>query len=419
MINTEIISKLRYSFGIVYWSKTILNKIDTMILSYIEDTKLKYKGTTKWRYYLPTKELGLGLKSVKVVYLQELVNLKKELNKKEDIREIYKSYEESICKSKRITEQIIGIAKSLEINTDELTEKIANEDETNKWIQQEAYKYYVKQWVKLQCAGYIYKELNKEEIDKKATTNAWKNLGFNDQKLGTVMAFQEKVTTIGSRLAKCTKNERMTLCYRCHEKEETILHVLSSCSGRRGDYIKRHDRVGIVIYQAALKKFDIIKTKITEPITINCEKYSIIWNQQITSKQKGCQPDLTIINKEKKYGILIDIAIVNTNRMNEAYKSKIDTYKDTSVKIKQEKELNSIRVIPVIISNDGLIYKQTTALMEEVGIKVDWDEAIREVLHINQEIIIRCYSKRGKWRERGRQRKLRQRQRAGVATHVD
>jgi len=39
--------------------------------------------------------------------------------------------------------------------------------------------------------------------------------------------------------------------------------------------------------------------------------------------------------------------------------------------------LNSIIIIPIIISNYGIIYKQTTALMEEVGIKVDCDETIR------------------------------------------
>ena len=31
----------------------------------------------------------------------------------------------------------------------------------------------------------------------------------------------------------------------------------------------------------------------------------IIWNQQIINKQKGCQPDLSVIDIENKEGILI------------------------------------------------------------------------------------------------------------------
>ena len=83
---------------------------------------------------------------------------------------------------------------------------------------------------------------------------------------------------------------------------------------------------------------------------------------------------------------------------------------------KQDKHLDSINVIPVIISNDGLIYNQTTSLIEREGLKVDWNEAIREVLHINQELIIRCYSKRSKWRERGRLMMQRQCQNGGIVT---
>ncbi len=102
MINIEIISKLRYSFGIVYWDKTTLTKLDTMILSYIEKVKLKYRSSTKWRMYLPTKQGGLGLKSIKLVYLQEIINFKKAISRKEEIEDMYKQYEETICKRKRI-----------------------------------------------------------------------------------------------------------------------------------------------------------------------------------------------------------------------------------------------------------------------------------------------------------------------------
>ena len=66
----------------------------------------------------------------------------------------------------------------------------------------------MKQWEKLKWTGLICKDMKKEEVDIKVTTEAWKNLGFNDLKLLTVMAFQEKVTAIGSRLARFINKER-------------------------------------------------------------------------------------------------------------------------------------------------------------------------------------------------------------------
>jgi len=62
----------------------------------------------------------------------------------------------------------------------------------------------------------------------------------------------------------------------------------------------------------------------------------IIWNQQIINKQKGCQPDLTVIDREKKQGILIDIAIVNTKNMKNTFTRKKMTYRETEVLVKQE-----------------------------------------------------------------------------------
>jgi len=75
------------------------------------------------------------------------------------------------------------------------------------------------------------------------------------------MVFQERVTNIGNKLAKITKDLRMIYCYLCHKEVESIAHVLSGCYCRRGDYIRVHDAVGIVIYQAILKKYEIIKKK--------------------------------------------------------------------------------------------------------------------------------------------------------------
>ncbi len=60
-----------------------------------------------------------------------------------------------------------------------------------------------------------------------------------------------------------------------------------------------------------------------------------------------------------------------------------------------------MQIIPVIITINRLIHKKTTSEINKEGIEVDWNKAIREVLYINQEMIIRCYAQKPKCIERG------------------
>ena len=121
----------------------------------------------------------------------------------------------------------------------------------------------------------------------------------------------------------------------CYKDEQTISHILTNCPSRIGEYIKTHDEIGKKIYKAILLKYGIIQTKQIEPLTIENEKIKIIWNQVvIKGKDKGRQPDITIINKEKSYGIIIDVSIVGKYILEKAYKEKLEEYKNTNLTIK-------------------------------------------------------------------------------------
>ena len=159
----------------------------------------------------------------------------------------------------------------------------------------------------------------------KVTTEAWDKLGLNNIQLATIIAYQEGTTIIGNRLSSITKDPRLKKCYMCYKDEQTIAHVLTSCPSRRGEYIKRHDEVGKEIYKAILLKYGIIQTKQIEPLPIENEKIKIIWNQVvIKGKDKGRQLNVTVINKEKSYGIIIYVSIVEKYILEKTYKEKLE-----------------------------------------------------------------------------------------------
>ena len=61
------------------------------------------------------------------------------------------------------------------------------------------------------------------------------------------------------------------------------------------------------------------------------------------------------------------------------------------------------KVIPVIMSYNGLMYKYTGQLFKEIKVKVEWGKVLTKVLLHNVFLIYRIYAERGKWRKRRRE----------------
>ena len=89
--------------------------------------KLKYRGTTRWRYYLPIETMGLGLRSVKVECLIALTKLYISTNNGSQVRQIYKLYDAKKPKRQRIEEQIYDLSKEYDITIEEISNIINGE----------------------------------------------------------------------------------------------------------------------------------------------------------------------------------------------------------------------------------------------------------------------------------------------------
>ena len=76
-------------------------KIDKKIMASISRMKLKRNGTTKWRYYLPYKYLGLNLQSTKTEYLISIIKMKRTVIESNEMRRAYKEYDEKRTPTKK------------------------------------------------------------------------------------------------------------------------------------------------------------------------------------------------------------------------------------------------------------------------------------------------------------------------------
>jgi hypothetical protein len=62
------------------------------------------------------------------------------------------------------------------------------------------------------------------------------------------------------------------------------------------------------------------------------------------------RPDITLINEMKKTVYLIDVAIPNTPNLEKKYNEKIQNYLPLAEEMKSVWKLNSVIIVPIIIS---------------------------------------------------------------------
>ncbi|BFU18598.1 hypothetical protein, conserved [Entamoeba histolytica] len=106
----------------------------------------------------------------------------------------------------------------------------------------------------------------------------------------------------------------------------------------------------------------------------------MIWNKQIMPKSDGQyhkRPDIYVIDKKNKTSLLFDMTIVDDNNINGAYLKKRNMYKELKNKLMKIEKLKDVRIIPVIISINGLVNKESNRLIKELKIEIDIEKEIK------------------------------------------
>ena len=180
-------------------------------------------------------------------------------------------------------------------------------------------------------------------------------------------------------------------------------HVLSICKKRQQEKIARHDEVGKEIYKSIGKKYGLCEHYVENPGTIQKNNVTIYWNKKTLYTPEDStknQPDITLIDRNAEEIIVLDMSIVHRSKLEEVYKKKLKQYTQPTLLTKQMMGLRYSRVIPIIITVEGIIHKLTAEAFEEIGIKVDWGKILYKLLIFNINMIQKSYNEN--WRHRGR-----------------
>ena len=175
------------------------------------------------------------------------------------------------------------------------------------------------------------------------------------------MASQEQALRTNTIKTKIDKTSSNSKCRLCNEKEETVDHLVSSCSKiAQTDYKERHDKVARMLYWNLCKNYNLpaedqwwqhYPDKIIEN-----EQAKILWGFKIQTDGQIAHniPDITVI--EPKQVWLIDVAIPGGTRIEDKTLEKITKYQDLRIEVQRLMEKKAT-VVPVIIGALGAIPK--------------------------------------------------------------
>ena len=152
-------------------------------------------------------------------------------------------------------------------------------------------------------------------------------------------------------------------CRRCKQGTENIQHITSGCPTLAPtDYKARHDNVAKILHLELIRKYRF-ETEMQPyyayqpPKVLENDLARIYWDRGIITDKSidHNRPDITVIDKTEKCAYLIDVTIPSTPNLEKAHREKIAKYADLLIEVKKQWRMNTVTVLPVVISATGVI----------------------------------------------------------------
>jgi len=189
--------------------------------------------------------------------------------------------------------------------------------------------------------GQFMTTLDEPHVDLYASTAWLRSSTLKRATEATICAIQEQAITtkyIRKNVHHTTNDDS---CRACKNSPETIHHVISSCP-------------------------------VLAPTKYKNDEVKILWNFPVRTDRTVAhnKPDIIVHEKVKKNVFLIDIAVPNDRNIARKRAEKLRNYHDLSFEVKQLWNVNTVKIVPVIIGATGVIHQ-------------DFDKKIHETLDIN------------------------------------
>ena len=179
---------------------------------------------------------------------------------------------------------------------------------------------------------------------------------------GLIIAAQDQALRTNYIKFRIDKTATSPMCRLCHNKSETIDHVLSGCPKlSQSEYKRRHDNVAAAIHWCMCRKYQIeCKDKWYEhradKVAEN-DDVKLLWDFHMQTDHviEARRPDIVLVKKKEATAVIVDIAVPGDTRIKTREEDKILKYQDLKREIKKLWHLKSVKVVPIVVGALGAV----------------------------------------------------------------
>ena len=358
-INTWAVAIFRYGAAILKWKESELKKVDRKTRKLMTIHGALHPKSDVDRLYVKRKEGGRGLSSIEIVVKTEMNN----------VGQYVSNSEEALI-------QGVKMAGTIE------TEGTVAKEEFKRQRQNEL----KQRWTEKVMYGQFHRETD-PLVDKEQN---WCWLSKSDLKIETealLCAAQEQALRTNYVKYHIDKTAESPMCRMCGKRGESVQHIVSECEKiAQKEYKRRHDNVAKRIHWDLCRKNGLEHVEkwyehLPEGVIEN-DNVKILWdiNIQCDNIIQARRPDIVLIDKNKKTGIIIDIAVPGDKRIEDKEKEKIEKYQDLKREIGRLWSLKKVQVIPIIVGALGSVTKGFKNWIEKLEISPNITDIQKTVL---------------------------------------
>ncbi|CAK1579591.1 unnamed protein product [Parnassius mnemosyne] len=377
-INTFAIPVLTYTFGIVNWSDTELERVERSTRVMLTKYLVHHPKSAVERVTLPRAKGGRGLIDIRRLCAKQVQSLR--------------SY--FLSRTSSSLHHVVTKADDRLTTLDLLHADNIQSLETDAEYKEAK----LRQWASKPLHGRFANELTQPYVDIEASNNWLKHGEIFAETEGFMVAIQDQVMPTKNYLRFIVKTGiEDDQCRRCHQKPETIQHITGGCQVLAGtEYTQRHDNVAKIIHQELAVQHGLLKE--TEPYwkynpspVLENDSAQLYWDRSVLTDRtvEHNRPDIILVEKEEKRTWLLDIGIPNSHNVQKYITEKMVKYQRLAEEIRQLRRQQQVHIVPLILSTTGIVPKSLTENLAKLGISVRVRNKIQKAVILDTTAIVR------------------------------
>lgn len=369
-ISTIAVPVLSYSFGILNWKLSEIQKIDRKTRKLLTMNSIHNPNADIDRLYVSRENGGRGLMNIEQTLKLAIIGVGTYIKNKQNDRliNILKEYEMNRDSERTIIKNSEKYRREYDIEeeTEELgNNTIGNIKKLKEKCKNSMNKKREEKWKTKSMHGQYAREMSEETVNRESTFSWLKDGDLKGETESLIVAAQDQAITTNYIRARIHKEKVDSKCRLCRQYDETIKHVISGCPILASkEYIERHNKVAQTLHYNICKHYKInveeawYKHQPKRVENSEEENVVVLWDTQIQTDRTvgGNKPDIVIKNLAKKVCIIIDVAVPHDGNIIEKEAEKRLKYKDLQIEVQRMWGMKC-EVIPIIIGATGAISK--------------------------------------------------------------